>query len=364
MKDPIDAAAARTAHRALLQAQDALNLMSRSENRELSLVRIVQSLKSGRGVDGFDGEFLQERARLAGADFDPHYPNVPYTALAVRTPLAANQGSANGGFLVGTTVEEQVLDILRPYSPLLQSGVTVRTGLTANNVVPTVNGDVAGYWLSQETGTITESEPVLGSIAITPKNAGCFARWSRQLELQAPTLEVFLRQLFARQITQLIDTAAISGPDNVGQPLGLLNTAGIGSQSGSAFAWSTAWSVRTGLANANVTDANVSWLGHPGTRTVLATRESGAGDGFIWSADDTLTGRSARVSTILPTGTMIAGEWSQLVYAFFGDGFVIDSTPYNSASDFATGISAMRLIVAVDTYLQHPAAFVAVTSVT
>jgi HK97 family phage major capsid protein len=365
MLDPISASARRTTQRHLQSATDALNLMDSTEQRQPSFVRIVDCLKSGRPVDGYDGERLEEFARLRGIDFDPFAPRMPWTDLAVRaTPLTVGS-SAGGGFLVdGGLTAPGLIDIFRPFSPLIASGVTVYDGLTQNAIFPRVTGDVTGGWLIAETNSASESPPLLGQIAATPKTWAATCRWSRQLELQAPNLENFLRQIFARAAIMAIDTAALNGPDQLGQPLGLLNTAGIGTQSGTSYSHANSWTTRTSLATANVNDTAVSWLGTPAVRGILAARERGAGDEYIWNASDQVTGRNAQVSTIVPAGTLIAGDFSSLTYAFFGDGFQLDSTPFNSAADFAAGISAMRIMVSVDTFLQHPSAFVAITGVT
>jgi HK97 family phage major capsid protein len=257
-----------------------------------------------------------------------------------------------------------VIDVLRPYSPLLKAGVTVYEGLESNAVFPRLTGDVTGYWLSTESTTITEQDPLFGGAAVDPKTWGAVCRWSRQLQLQAPNMEDFLREVFARAAIQAVDTAALVGPDTVGQPLGLLNSQGIGTQSGTSYSHANSWTTRGTLAAANVNDESIGWIGATGVRTILATRERGAGDEYIWSELDQITGRAANVTTIMPSATLVAGDWSQLCYAFFGSGFVLDSTQFNSASDFATGISAMRLMVSVDTFLQRPSAFVSVTGIT
>jgi HK97 family phage major capsid protein len=365
MLDPISDSARRTTARHLQSATDALKLMDAKSQRQASFVRIVERLKTGNGVDGYDGERLEEFARLRGIDYDSRAPRCPWSDLATRTPLeAAGAGGVGGGYLTGTATESAIIDIFRPFSPLMASGPTVYSDLDQNVTFPRLIGDVTGGWFTSETATATESPPLLGSYAVSPKTWAAICRWSRQLALQAPNLETFLRQTFARAAIQAIDTAALTGPDGVGLPLGLLNTPGVGAQAGAAFSHANSWTTRTTLANANVNDQNIAWLGAPGVRTILATRERGAGDEYIWSELDKITGRAANVSTIVPAGTLVAGDFSQLAYCFFGDGFQIDSTPYNSAIDFQSGISAMRLMVSVDIFLQHAAAFVAITSVT
>jgi hypothetical protein len=365
MTKPLDLGFARNAHRLVQQADTALRLMTQTEQRQLLLVDIMAGLQSHeRRVSGFANECLQERARIQGADYDPRCPTVPWSTLAEsRAPLSAELGGAAGSYLVGTTTDPEVIDILRPYSLAMQSGATVYDGLESNATFPRLTTDLVGTWLNSDSATITEQPPLFGSLAVAPKTVGFFCRYSRQLATQAPNMESFLRQAFRRAAGQAVDTAALVGPDTVGQPLGLLNSQGIGTQSGASYSHANSWTTRGTLAAANTIDQNIAWLGAPGVRTILAARERAAGDEFIWDLD-LVTNRPARVSSIVPSGTLICGDFSSLTFCFFGDGFQIDATQFNSASDFASGIFATRLMVFVDTFLQHPAAFVAVTGIT
>jgi hypothetical protein len=362
MPDHITDAGLRLAHRGILSAADAVGLvMNRSEQRELSLVDGVASLRSGHGLSGYNREALQEIANAQGTDFDPMNPTWPYSILSTRaTPLVAGQ-SVGGGYMVGAANQE-LEDIFRPYSPSIQSGVSMVGGLESNALFPRITQDVTGQWIL-ETANIVDAPPLIGSIATTPKTLGITVRYSRQLQTQAPTIENSLRRICAKAAIQGVDTAALTGVGGVGLPLGLLNSAGIGSQSGTAYSHANSWTTRATLANANVDDTAIAWLGSTAVRTVLAARERAASNGFIWEADQ-ITGRAANVSSIVPAGTLIAGDWNQLVYAFFGSGFQIDVTPFASASDFQVGNMALRLMVSVDILLMHPAAFVSITGIT
>jgi hypothetical protein len=364
MLDPITNAGLRVAHRAIISASDAVGLvMTREAGQQPSLVRGIESLRKGRGIEGFEREYLAELANVRGIDFDPRNPTWPYSILSTRaTPLVAGQ-SVGGGYLVGAANQE-LEDIFRPYSPFLKAGVSVVGDLESNALFPRVVTDVTGQWLTSETVSLTEAPPLLGSIATMPKTFGITVRWSRQMQLQAPNLENSLRGICARAAIQGVDTAALTGSGGVGLPLGLLNQQGIGTQSGTSYSHVNSWTTRTTLATANVDDTAIAWIGAPGTRNILATRERAAGDEYIWSVTDQVTGRPAAVSTVVPAATLIAGDWNQLVYCFFGPGFEIDVTPYGSAADFQIGNMTMRLMVSVDIILMHPAAFVSVTGIT
>jgi HK97 family phage major capsid protein len=365
MTNPIDLGFARSAHRMVKHADEALGLMTRSEQRQLSLVDIIQGLKDHQRVSGFAAEALQERARIRGDDFDPRCPTVPWSILEVETraPLAAGLGGVGGAYLVDTVNEPTLIDILRPRSLAVQSGATVYDGLDANAIFPRLAADVTGQWLTSESTSATEQPPLFGAAAVTPKTWGFTCRWSRQLQQQAPNIEAFLRTIAARAAGQALDTAALNGSGISGVPLGLLNVGGLPTQGGAAYTHANSWTTRGTLAAANVDDASIAWLGAPGVRTILAARERAAGDEYIWGSNDQITGRRAGVSTVVPAGTLIAGDFSSLAFCFFGDGFQIDSTGFNTAADFQAGIMAMRLLVSVDIFLQHTPSFVAVTSV-
>jgi HK97 family phage major capsid protein len=364
--NPIDLGFARSAHRMVKQADEALGLMTRSEQRQLSLVDIMQGLKDYQRVSGFAAEALQERARIRGVDFDPRCPTVPWSILDVETraPLAAGLGGVGGSYLVDSITEPSLIDILRPVSLAVQSGATVYEGLDANAIFPRLAADVTGQWLTSESTSATEQPPLFGAAAVTPKTWGFTCRWSRQLQQQAPNLESFLRAIAARAAGQALDTAALNGSGISGVPLGLLNVGGLPTQGGAAYSHGNSLTTRGTLAAASVSDSNVAWLAHPGVRTILAGRERASGDEFIWNIImDQITGRRASVSMVVPAGTLIAGDFSSLTFCFFGDGFQIDSTGFNTAADFQAGIMAMRLLVSVDVFLQHTPSFVAVTSV-
>jgi hypothetical protein len=363
MLNPMDSASVRAAQRAITTASDAVQLlMTREEGQQPSLVEGITALRSGHGLKGFTREYLEEWSRAQNIDFDYKNPTWPYSILSTRaTPLIAGQ-SAGGGYLVGAE-NEALEDIFRPWSPFVKSGITMLSGLEAHALLPRVTQDVSGQWIS-ETTSLTEAPPILGSIAMTPKTFGITVRWSRQIQLQAPNLENSLRQICAKAAIQGVDQSAMNGAGGVGVPLGLLNQGGIGTQSGTSYSHANSWATRATLANANVDDTAIAWLGATGVRTILAARERAAGDEFIWGSTDQITGRSANVSTIVPSGTLIAGDWSQLVYAFFGPGFQIDVTPFGSAADFQVGNMTMRLMVSVDIILMHPSAFVVVSAIT
>src|SRR5262249_6858682 len=139
-----------------------------------------------------------------------------------------------------------------------------------------------GYWIASEVGAPTEGSHSLGQIALAPKEAGVWLRFSRLLQLQADDANFFIRRDIGRSLGQLVDAALISGSGSAGVPLGLLSTPGIGTQAGAALAWTGAVAMKTALGNANaVDDGTTAYIADPSTKGLLEGRAKAGGFDFI-----------------------------------------------------------------------------------
>jgi len=68
---------------------------------------------------------------------------------------------------------------------------------------------------------------------MSPKTVGALSKFSHLMSLQStPDIEQLIRSDFVALIAEAIDTAAINGSGSSNQPLGILNTSGIGSVAG------------------------------------------------------------------------------------------------------------------------------------
>lgn len=321
-----------------------------------SFARAVIGLADGH-LDGLERETFQESAKRAGMPFDPQRVFVPWS-LMTRDLNTAGPGA--GGYLVGTSTGE-ALDVLRPWSVTARAGIDSVENLRDNATLPRTASKVTGYWLSTETGQVTESQPALGSIALTPKSAGAFMEFSRNLSMQAAA-EAYCRRELLRTLGTVVDAAVIGGSGASGQPTGLLNTPGLGTQSGTSLAQAGVTHMKALVAAANAPDEGISFLGTPAVRELLETRERATGLGFIWD-NDLVASRPARVSTDVPAATLICGAWSEVLLALWGGGFVFEVNPYDPTG-FKAGIIQARVLVSVDVAVKHADAFAVSSSIT
>lgn len=345
-------------------AQFQSRLIAKLAVRELggafSFRRMFDGLVSNK-LDGLERESLQEAARTADVSYDPTRPIIPWAAFSgsfTRDLIAASAGT--GGYLVGTDVGEAA-DILRPFSVTARLGVQFIERLKGNLQLPKTNTKATGYWLADETQQITPSQTVIGGVSFTPKTGGGFVEYSRQLNLQA-SVETYIRRELLRTVGTLLDAAVINGGGHSGQPLGLLNTPGIGTQSGTSLAYSGVCAMKRTVAAADAPDDDISFLAAPATRELLEARERAAGSGFIWD-NNTVASQPARVSTDVPTATLICGAWSSIAVGLWGVGFQLELNPFE-ATAFKIGKIQARLLVQADVGVVHPTAFNVSTGIT
>lgn len=326
--------------------------LRKPKHPKLSLSRTVLGLSRGE-LNGEDRECLQETARLNKQAFDPLRPYVDIRDLA-----AAVAGA--GGYLKQTEVRETI-DILRPWSVTAQAGMLVESGLTGDIAFPRVTVKSTPAWLNTETAQISPSTPTLSQIALTPKQVGAVIVFSRQLQRQA-NADRFVGLHLLRTLGGVTDQAVINGSGAIGQPLGFLNTVGVQAQSGTTLNAGTA-TMKRKSAEANVTDESITFLSTPAVRELLEGRERATGGGrFVWDKDQ-VADRRAFVSTDVPTATMICGDFSLVYFGIWGQGFVLEINPYDTAG-FKAGLIQGRMLVSCDVAVLHPSAFVVATSIT
>jgi hypothetical protein len=118
--------------------------------------------------------------RAGGGDLtDPHRAVIGWGSLAQRD-LAA---SGSGTYLQETGVTPAEI-ALRPMSAVVASGprvVQTKPGL----LMPKVSTAVVAEWLTDEADALTETQPTLLPVSLTPRWVGTYVQVSRQLLLQS-----------------------------------------------------------------------------------------------------------------------------------------------------------------------------------
>lgn len=338
--------------------------MDPSDLRKYSVLRGLSRIESGKNLDGIEREVNAEMERALGRSARPGAMLVP-TSMRFQRDLTTASGSS-GGYLVGTqALAGEFVDMLRSKLVIAQLGARMLHGLQGNVTIPKQTATATAYWLANEATAITESQQTFGQIGISPKNVGAYTEVSRQLMLQStPDAERVVMDDLAKVVALAIDAAAINGSGAAGQPQGIIGTSGVGSFTGTSLNYAGLIEAQTDLAAGNALDGSPGYLTTPSVAGVLCQRQRFTGtDSPLWGGNlsaGQIGGFKAMTTTAMPAGTMIFGNWSDVILADWG---VIElaTDPY---TNFKTGVVGIRAWATVDIAIRNGASFTVATSIT
>jgi len=349
-------------HRRALMAKDLAayysELSAPRQKDRFSLGRMLDQMvnQKFRSGQSYEAEVSQAAHLSQGTQFDPQRAIVPWGALRAQRDLTASLSSA-GGNLVGAAVGA-AQDVLRPHWTAARLGVQVVEGLTSNLMVPSVSAEATGQWLANEASSLSTSDPVIGAISATPKTCGALIKASFLVVRQAEKSEQFLRSHMLNLVGNLLDRAIFQGTGAAGEPLGLLNAAGVGANSG-AFQLASALAMESACGVANADDERLKFLSSPAVRATLKQRvHSGMATRYLWE-NSQIADRPAHATSNCPSATIFLGDWGTVEVALWGAGIEISLDPFTA---FKTGAVAMRVLLSADVIFRRPAAFYRWTS--
>ena len=343
--------------------------MTEKEVRRFSFLRAINALanpgdRQAQEAAAFEREASEAVAKVVGRPSRGFYIplEVQNRDLVAGTPSA-------GGYTVATNLlTGSFIDMLLNSMALTRLGVRYLTGLVGNIAIPRQVGGTTAYWVA-ESGAPTESQPAFDQITMSPKTVGAFTDISRKLLLQSSLdMEAFVRRDIATQIALEIDRAAIAGTGASNQPLGIINTSGIGvvigGTNGAAPTWAHLVQLETLIASANADVGAMAYLSNAKVRGKLKTTPKYADNsGFIWEDGNTVNGYPFQVSNQVPSnltkGTsnncsaILFGNWSDLIVGQWGTlDLMVD--PYTHSTSGTVRVVALQ---DVDIAVRHPESF-------
>jgi HK97 family phage major capsid protein len=282
-----------------------------------------------------------------------------------------------GGYTVDTNLlTGSFIDLLRNRMMVMRMGATTLNGLVGDIAIPKQTGGASTYWVA-ENGAITESQQTIGQVALRPKTVGALTEYSRKLLQQSSIgIENFVRADISRAIALELDRAGINGTGVDGQPIGILNTTGIGDVAGGTNGLAPAWGhivdLETEVSQDNADVGSLGYLTNAKARGKLKQVEKASSTGqFIWqdtaiadgfgSMNGYRVGASNQVPSNLTKGSgtdlsaIIYGNWADLIYGLWG-GLDILKDPYSNSSTGAVRIVAFQ---DVDINVRHAESFAA-----
>jgi HK97 family phage major capsid protein/HK97 family phage prohead protease len=354
--------------RAETKPQSAAHLgMTQAEAGEFSIARAISACATKNwSKAGLEAEASKAVAQRLGKMAGEHTFFVPLDVQMLKRDLAAGTGSV-GGAMVGTTIMS-FIELLRNRSVVMRLGATNMPGLSSNVAIPRQLTAASAVWMANEQGTLTESQPTFGQLTLSPKTVGGYTEISRQLLLQTGgQAESIVNADLAAVIGLAVDTAAISGPGTAGQPTGITATSGVGTANpttGTAVNYADMIRFQTVVAGGNAMFPGFGYVTTPAVAGILMGKPRFTNsDTPIWGGmllDGTVVGARAMASLQVGSGSMLAGDFSNVIIAEWG-ALEIEVNPY---AQFQSGIIGVRAMYTCDVGVRYGSAFALGTGIT
>ena len=354
--------------------------MSEQETRRFSLFRAIEALTSGKWEKaGFERECSNAMLQKVGESgistrggvLLPVEVRQFHAAESIAKRMLAKRDmtvgtDANGGYLVGVDHRaDQFIDLLRAESVMGRAGARFISGLVGDFSAPKKTAGSTAYWLANEATATTESQVTLGQLLMTPKNVAGYTEISHQLLRQSsPDAEAMTMDDLLETLRVDIDAKAFNGSGSSGQPTGVLNTAGIGSVTGTSMDYADILEFQTDLANANALTEGCMYIATPAVAALLAQRQRfSSTDTPLWNGSvlsALMAGFRAMGTTQMPSATMCFGNYSDVIIGEWG----VTELDIDRAANFPAGIIGVRAWATVDIGVRRAGSFSAASSIT
>ena len=331
--------------------------LSDKETKRFSFVRALNFLANqGDASARRAAEFEIEVGEAAAKKYERSSNGIVVPNEVLRRDLLSGTPSAGGNLVADELLSGSFIDLLRNRLALANAGVTMLSGLQGNISIPRQASASTAYWVGENVAP-TESQQSIDQVNMTPKTVGAFVDYSRRLLLQSSIdVEGMIRNDLARVIALELDRAGIYGTGSSNQPLGLVNTTGVGSQTISTFGTFAEYiGMETDVASANADAGSMRYIINAAARGALKSTAKSAtavAAGFVYENDE-INGYPAIVSNQLLTNDALFGDFSMMIMGMWS-GLDLTVDPYAGATAGTVRIIALQ---DVDFAVKQPGAF-------
>ena len=318
--------------------------LSKREVKRFSMCRLLNHMMDPSFKSASEAGFELEVTRAA-ADLQARTLNksarghlIPWEVLSSANRAAETPGQsagifADGGALVGSNrLDAQFIDLIRNRSAFLNSGLTMLTGLEGNVEISKKLGSSQFYFVGENVD-VTNSKLAFGLVNMIPRTIGVRVPISRRAMVQAsPDIENLVRLDMAESVALGMDSTIGYGTGSNGQPLGIMNTTGIGSvtlSGGSSKAfpanvgggthdcgdWADYVDLETALAANNLDAGAMRYIMNSTVKGALkqTLRASAAGSDYIMTDAGEVNGYPVVVSNQMQQNDVLFGNFSDCV---------------------------------------------------
>lgn len=342
-------------------------VLSQKERQRYSLLRALSCAAEGHWRDApMEKEISDELHKSLGNKHPLRLQEfiAPVDVLQ-RRDLNTAVATA-GGFLVENEVPS-VIAALGNRLILNRLGIERMTGLKANQTIARVGATATCTWQVTESTEAAETTTLsLSQAVLSGKTVLAYIEMSRQLKMMAPDMaEQTARNNMAQALAAEVERVAFNGSGASGEPLGLLNTSGIGSFNGASIDYADVLESQTDVLGANALgeESALGYACRPAVAAVLAQRQGFSTLTPLWVGAlnaGQIVGAPAYSSLTIPDATLVCGDFQKMLLAEWGAGVTITVNPY---ANFQAAITGYQAALTMDVGLAWQSAFTAATSV-
>jgi HK97 family phage major capsid protein/HK97 family phage prohead protease len=299
-------------------------------------------------------EFEIEVGKAAAKKYEKSSNGIVIPNEVLRRDLTVGQPTAGGNLVADELLAGSFIELLRNRLALAQAGVTMLTGLQGNISIPRQTSAATAYWVGENVAP-SESQQAIDQVNMTPKSIAAYVDYSRRLLLQSSIdVEGMIRADLARVIALELDRAAIYGTGSSNQPLGLVNTTGIGTQTITTYGtWAEYIGMETDVASANADAGSLRYIINAAARGALKSTEKASNTGMFVYEDNEINGYPVIVSNQLANNDALFGDFSMMIMAMWS-GLEVMVDPYAGATAGTVRVIAHQ---DVDFAVKQPSAF-------
>ena len=329
--------------------------LSQKEVKRFSFVRALNYLANpGDQSARREAEFEIEVGQAASKQYERSSNGIVVPNEVLRRDLNVGAATAGGNLVDDVLLSGSFIDLLRNRLALADAGMTTLTGINGNISIPKQGSSATAYWVG-EGSSPTESQQTIEQINLSPKTCGAFVDYSRKLLLQSSIdVEQMVRDDLARVLALELDRVGLNGSGSSNQPLGIINTTGIGTQTITTFGTFAEYiGMETDVAVANADAGSLRYIINASARGALKSTEKASNTGMFVYENDEINGYPVTVTNQLANNDALFGDFSQLIMAMWS-GLDLTVDPYAGATAGTVRIIALQ---DVDFAVKQPGAF-------
>ena len=329
--------------------------LSQKEVKRFSFIRALNHLASPGDAQAREAAAFEiEVGRESAKKYDRSSNGIVVPNEVLRRDLNVGTATAGGNLVDDVLLSGSFIELLRNRLALANAGMTTLSGINGNISIPKQSGASTAYWVG-EGSSPTESQQTIEQVNLSPKTCGAFTDFSRKLLLQSDiSVEQMVRDDLARSLALELDRVGLNGSGSSNQPLGIINTTGIGTQTITTFGTFAEYiGMETDVAVANADAGALRYIINASARGALKSTEKASGTAQFVYENDEINGYPVTVSNQLANNDALFGDFSQLIMAMWS-GLDLTVDPYAGATAGTVRIIALQ---DVDFAVKQPGAF-------